>query len=129
MNRTICTMAIVALTATSALAARPTTTQVGPYAVETGIMQMGDTVTIRGKITQGAACEQLLIDVVLGNTAAKQHARASDAVDRYKPKFAARFSAETQVRAGGLSAFEWYIEDIVLRCVNDGVARRYTSNP
>ena len=114
------------LISTPALA-RPATTAVGPYSVETRVSELGSTLSVDGKISGGTACESMLINVQMAETKSGQTAAANANLARYRGN-RDRFSADASIqRTTGLT--EWFISDITIQCINKGVATRYSANP
>lgn len=106
--------------------ARPATTAVGPYAVETRVTEMGGTLTVRGTVSGGGDCDRMLISVQLADSRSGQAAAINADLDRYRGH-RGRFDGDARVGNAGLT--DWYIHDITIQCINKGVATRYSANP
>ena len=108
--------------------ARPATTAVGPFTVETRLSERGAKLGVDGKISSGVDCQRLLINIQVADAKSGQTAAADATIDRYKDLQTKRISPTITIqRATGQA--QWYISNIVLQCINNGVATRYASNP
>ena len=116
------------LISTPALA-RPATTAVGPYSVETRVSELGSTLSVDGKISAGLACEQMLVDISLAEAKSGQSTSINSTIDRYRARAKERFSGAAAKPAVGATFDDWYIKDITIQCINKGVATRYSANP
>ena len=116
------------LISTPALA-RPATTTVGPYTVETRLSPLGGELSVDGKISAGNACEQMLVDISLAEAKSGQSTSMKSTIERYRGRMAERFSASVAKSSIGATFDDWYIKDITIQCINKGVATRYSANP
>ena len=112
-----------------AMAARPATTTVGPYTVETRLSPLGGELSVDGKISAGNACEQMLVDISLAEAKSGQSTSMKSTIERYRGRMAERFSASVAKSSIGATFDDWFIKDITIQCVNKGVATRYSNNP
>ena len=117
------------LIAAPALAARPATTTVGPYSVETRLNPLGGEISVDGKISAGLACEQMLVDISLAEAKSGQSTSINSTIDQDRARAKERFSGAAAKPAVGATFDDWYIKDITIQCINKGVATRYSANP
>lgn len=119
---------IICLIVATPVFARPASTAVGPFTVETRLSEQGDRLAVDGRVSGGVDCQRLLINIQMADAKSGQSAAADASINRYKDILTKHISSAITIqRATGQT--QWYISNIVLQCINDGVATRYASNP
>lgn len=131
MKAPIFCLACLLLAAPALADVRDVSVPVGPFAVYVEqLTQLGQTIRFRAAVSGGGSCETLELAVFLRNAEASDRTRIAKRVRLYEPGRGVRIDVRAQHERGRLKERRgWYIDNIVIRCVNGGVAARHESNP